>query len=1341
MKPAEKGVRDRRAKLVMDREALSRGISRAPYVDVRIGEDSTRALVDTGADWSLMDESMLSVGERHNLATSEAVGQGVGSEPIDIVGQVWKDVEAGGITIPEQRFIVVRNMVTNAILGADFWVRLGEMTVNFKDKVLRVEHLGLQLALFDTAEPQENRQRVGGETVGVVRLERDTQIPPYCEKMVIGQVDSRFNGCSMLIEPAWDDDRAYSVPYTLGKVCDGTVVFKVANASEKEVKLSRDEEIAWVTPNVGVLSPLKRSRERNKKGRVSAVGKVTIGENLQREQRSSLLNLLEGYEEVFYDGGELPLVRVGIEHNVRLKEDSGPIAFQPRRLSRESEKEVRKEIDELVVMGVIRPSNSPWAAPIVCARRQDGSLRLALDYRALNAASLPATLHPIPRIDDLMDRLAGAKYFAVLDAKCGYHQMPLNEKETEMTAFVVPWGHFEFSERTPFGLKGAGYSFQRFMSVILEECNFTDAICYLDDILVWGTTWEQFMGRLERVMEKVRLSGLALSAKKCSFGVDEVKYLGTIIKNGAMFIGKERVEQLRSLPTPGSVAELRRVLGAFAYVQRWLPGLADVNRPLYDLLKDHGQGMSFKWNSDCDDSFQKLKELVAEAVSLRIPKDELPFTLVTDASGTGVGAMLAQKENDVLIPVSFYHHAMTPAEMKYDTTEKELLAVVKACTKWRVYLDRPFDLITDHNALRWLNTLSTDDARSRRGRWIDFLQQFEINVIHKKGKSSIMSMADYLSRVSYDGDYIANIAPLKLKEYKLPEIVGGGFDVADLLKMQSNDQEIGKWIEGVGKGWIDVSPEERPNPYSRMYLDAEGLLRVKYNGGRKTVQHPHGKREMRRVVFPKALHDQACRLCHDTPLAGHMGIKRTWRRVRDAFWWEEMKEDVTKYVNNCERCGKNKHSTSKGQAPIQDTDVPVRSLDKIQVDFVGPFGVSTAHEYRYALQVQDVLSRYVTFIPTAKADANTAATAVFDEWVCKFGFPLTLQSDHGTHFTAEVFEAMCKLNGITHKMGSVGHAQSQGLVERQNQLLNQVRALCNNDIDKWPVAIYRVQHAHNIAPNETTKISPHEVMFGQAPRTPEAAAVMEESEKQSILGKIAAVEAEEERMVANNEMKGRLKSMLVEVCRDNILTHQKERKQNQEFKGVPYKVGDFVRLKLNSVQKNRLGGKKIAPRNSEPFMVIRVTRNWTYELVTFEGKDDPTTKVIVRHYNELVPCRMTFATEVQDSVDDCFWLKMETVTEATTATPGETAAPDANQPRVEKPSKKKKKEALPEKIPEARDTAPGARYPKRDRKPVQQIQMGWRGKSYETGPVHEGEEEYEDSSEYEDAADEESVLH
>ena len=1287
---APKGVaKNRRIKLSNDIDTLGEGISRAPYVDVVIEGKKARALVDTGADWSLLDADDLTDEEMKNLGTCDAAGQGVGREPINIVGEVWRDIVLGGTQIPKQRFIVVRNMVTKAILGADFWVRIGEMSLNFKDRKLKVDHLGIELQLYETDEQKQPEPKNGAEQR--VNLLQGVDIPPFSEKVITGRLKKGFNGCNMLIQPVSGEDNLCSVPYTVCRVQDDTVMFRVANVSDKTVRLTKDDQFAVATPKVEVLSQLNRARKKNTGEPV--LDKVTIGDGLTKQQRNEVETLLTKYQNVFYDGGELPLVKVEIEHKIRLKGDSGPIAFHPRRLSREAEKEVRQEVNELIRMGVIRPSNSPWAAPIVCARRQDGSLRLALDYRALNAASLPATLHPIPRIDDLMDRLSGAKYFAVLDAKCGYHQMPLCKEEAEMTAFVVPWAHFEFTERTPFGLKGAGYSFQRFMSVILGECNFLDAICYLDDVLVWRTTWKEFITRLGSVLRKISDSGLVLSAKKCSFGVEEVMYLGAVVKDGMLCIGEQRTEQLRALPIPGSVEELRKVLGAFAYVQRWLPGIAEVARPMYDLITKTGQ-KKFQWNKQCDEAFSRMKDLVANAVALRIPRDDLEFTVVTDASDTGTGAMLAQKEDGVLVPVSFYHHALTAAERKYDTTEKELLAVVLACKKWRIYLvDRAFNLITDHNALRWLNTLDAEDARGRRGRWFDFLQQFEINPVHKKGKSSVMSMADYLSRVTPDGGVKLGVAaPLKMKEYTLPVLVKEHFQVDRVRELQRGDVQIMRWITTVQKkDWDTV--KEKPSGHDRMFLDDEGILRVKYNGGKITKKYPFGKREMNRVVFPKSLCEEACTVCHDSPLAGHMGIRRTWQRVRDTFWWEDMKADVTDYVNNCERCGVNKHSTQKGEAPIQKTDIPVTALDKLQVDFVGPFGVSEAHEYRYALQIQDVLSRYVVFVPTIRNDAETAATTVFDEWVCKFGFPLMIQSDQGRHFTGQVFRRMCQLNGMDHVMGSAGHAQSQGQVERQNQLLNQVRALCDNKIDAWPSSIYRIQHAHNIAKNETTGISPHEVMFGQQPRAPEASMLMMENEREDTLGRVNAVEGDANQLQSGSSAKSRLKEMLVKVCRENIMAEQQKREDNQEVRGVPYKVGDLVRVRLNTVQRNKLGGKKIAPRNSKPYLIVKVTKDWTYTMVKIENRNNAEGKKLVRHYNEVIPCRL----KIPD-IGECYWIKIWSSKETT-----EKESNTQNKPVTRKVKKAAVEEEHPVEV----------RRSTRDRKPTKRLQLDWKSKKYQ----------------------------
>ena len=356
-----------------------------------------------------------------------------------------------------------------------------------------------------------------------------------------------------------------------------------------------------------------------------------------------------------------------------------------------------------------------------------------------------------------------------------------------MTAFVVPWGQYEWAERTPFGLHGAGFSFQRMMSAVLGESNFVEALCYLDDVLVWGETWEQHLRRLRSVLEKIREAGLALSPQKCQFGMKTVEYLGAVISNGRISMSEARVQQL-DLPLPRDVHELRRALGSFAYVQRWIPGVADTARPLYNALSKDGR-QKLHWTTEMTKAFSKLKQQVSNAVALYVPDFGKPFTLVTDASDVGTGAMLANKDGQHLKPVGFFHHALSQHERNYSTTEKELLAVVLAVKRFHVYLSNaPFELITDHQALRWLNSLDPFDERGRRGRWIDFLQQFHIRPVHRAGKHPDMTMADYLSRVGPTSDLVASVQS-ETRELE-PDLVSTGFIPDQMRDGQQMDPEI-----------------------------------------------------------------------------------------------------------------------------------------------------------------------------------------------------------------------------------------------------------------------------------------------------------------------------------------------------------------------------------------------------------------------------------------------------------------------------------------------------------------------------------------------------------------------
>ena len=1247
-----KGTMYRTKRIREQKRAVEEILNSAPYIDIEIvgRGQPVAALVDTGADWSLMDYSEMTREEKEALQEgSDMKGRGVSGEEIDIVGEVWRDISLGRMLVKEQRFVAVRGMTSSMILGADFWARVSPISIDFPRKRLVVCDGKIEVDIH-----AGHRMPVGPDNATPgnpeVRTAKGVSLPASSERFIACSCQGYEPGSILLFEPKCEEN-PWGVPYAVVRVSENgesTFRIKATNLSEYEQTITEGEILGTVC-RIQSLNPhgaTRRAQERAKVGTTRNLEKLHIGKTLSREQRLQLMDVLQRYSSVFYSGGPLPLVDIGIEHSIRLKTDTAPIAARPRRLSPEAEQEVRKEIEKLTDMGVIRQSSSPWAAPVVCARRADGNLRLALDYRRLNEASVPATLHPIPLIEDLLDRLGDAKFYSVLDAKSGYHQMPIPAKDSEVTAFVVPWGQYEWAERTPFGLKGAGYSFQRMMATILGSSNFVEALCYLDDILIWGDTWEVHLERLELVMGKVRGSGLALSPEKCKFGVDEVKYLGSVIKAGMVSISQQRVDDLRGLMVPTTVRELRRVLGAFSFVQRWLPGVADVAKPLNAGVKGKPY-MKLVWTEEMDKAFFRLKQLVADATALKIPNTKENFTLITDCSDQGAGAVLTQTENGMRVPVAYYHHTLTPAEQKYTTTDKELMAVVLAVKKFRVtYLTKKFSLITDHQAVRWLSGLNIHDEKGRRGRWVEFLQDYDMELIHRAGSSRELSMADYLSRAAHEkacaaitvgkgGDNEAehSTGNLNVVQDKEPtktwqELLSTSDIVAaqkrspaiqGMLKLlQAEEGEV----EGMQVDESVVSEVADIKVLDRMFVDGRGLLMITFNGGRRTERARFGVKAKNRIVLPRELISKVLKACHSEGLGGHMGIQRTWVRVRNTFYWRKMYQDVEDFVKGCELCQMNKHSTHPNVAPLQETDVPLSTIDHIQLDFLGPFPVANTHPFRYILQIQDILSRYVMFIPAVNDTADTAARLAMNHWVCTLGVPVKANTDRGTHFTGAVFEALCRLVGIRHDLGAPMHPESQGQCERQNQLMAQVRCVCENNVEEWPDAVYRVAFAHNAAESATTGIPPLELLLGQEARTPEFSWLQRKEPGKLLPARDNRTHAEQLLLEKENAI-----SRMICEARDRTKVAQLKRIEARRTRGDAYKLGDVVRIKLGAAEVLKRG-KKLARRYSACYKVIKVVAGgWTYELQTHGWKGRNKT----RHFNDLRGAKDLVGHEKADS--------------------------------------------------------------------------------------------------------------
>lgn len=388
---------------------------------------------------------------------------------------------------------------------------------------------------------------------------------------------------------------------------------------------------------------------------------------------------------------------------------------------------------------VIQPSSSAWSSPIVLVRKKDGQLRFCVDYRKLNSVT-KNDAHPLPRIDDTLDALKDAKMFSTLDLRSEYWQVPMNPVDRSKTAFVTQNGLYEFL-RVPFGLSTAPSTFQRMMEIVLSGLSFEMCLCYLDDVIIYSSNFDQHCERLNKVLSRFRQHHLRVKLSKCIFGAKQVKYLGHLISEQGVRPDPAKVEVVRDISTPTSVKAVRSFLGLASYYRRFIRGFSTLAAPLTHLTKKNAR---FQWTDDCETAFQTIKQLLCSAPVLSYPKFDREFILQTDASDVGLGAILSQQDDAGHERVVAYaSRALTAREQKYSATEKEAFAVVFGTKHFRVYLlGRKFQLITDHNSLRWLQSM---EPKGRLARWIMDLQEFQFDITHKSGR--LHTNADALSRL------------------------------------------------------------------------------------------------------------------------------------------------------------------------------------------------------------------------------------------------------------------------------------------------------------------------------------------------------------------------------------------------------------------------------------------------------------------------------------------------------------------------------------------------------------------------------------------------------------------
>jgi len=780
------------------------------------------------------------------------------------------------------------------------------------------------------------------------------------------------------------------------------------------------------------------------------------------------------------DYGRTPI----LQHRIDTDPYVTPIYQRARPVPLRCVEEVKREIDGMLRAGIVTPSQSEWSSPIVIVRKKDGGLRLCVDYRALNDVTVKDSF-PLPRINELLDRLHGARLFTSLDLQKGFHQIVMEESSRCKTAFAVPWGLFEY-QVMPFGVCNGPSTCQRLITLALQDCIGVDCVAFIDDILTYALDPDDMIVHLRRVFRKLRVANLKVKPQKCTFGRSAVDFLGHHVTADGITPMDSKLDAIYKACAPRTITELRAFLGLTNYYRDYIVHYATISDPLYVLLR---KGTPWFWEAEQDAAFQALKNAFRSAPLLAHPNDNDLFILDTDASLEGIGAVLSQVQQGKERVVCCGSRVLTPAERNYDTTRRELLAIVYFVNRFRHYLyGAQFVLRTDHAALRWL--FHTPEQSGQAMRWITKLADFHMLVVHRPGH--LHANADALSRrplLLVDGclSEAPTSAPVAvpiavvLAKYGQPPS-----DLAlDQLLDQSTDASLSRALQAViSNTWPDRAVLVTLPADFRAFAAQRALLHVHNN--RLWYRRPHLLNSTTPVdvlVVPRQARSSVIAECHDARASAHFAERKTLLALRQRFWWPGLRADVRLYCRLCETCQLCAKRVAPGHAPMQSFDAGA-PWEVVGMDFIGPMP-PTARRYRYILTIVDHFTRLTVLVPIRKQTTEATIDAVVDKWIAYYGVPRILHSDRGANFTSALMIAICERLGVQKTQTTAYRPQADGRVERTNRTVKEclTRLLREHSAD-WDQLLPQVAMAINSTIHESTGFSPFFLAHGVAMQLP-----------------------------------------------------------------------------------------------------------------------------------------------------------------------------------------------------------------------------------------------------------------
>ncbi|GJZ47106.1 reverse transcriptase domain-containing protein [Tanacetum coccineum] len=657
---------------------------------------------------------------------------------------------------------------------------------------------------------------------------------------------------------------------------------------------------------------------------------ITKDEDKSKEKRLEDVPVVQEFPEVFpEDLPGIPPTRQ-VEFRIDLVPGATLVARAPYRLAPSEMKELAEQLQELTDKGFIRPSSSPWGAPVLFVKKKDGSFRMCIDYRELNKLTVK-NRYPLPRIDDLFDQLQGSSIYSKIDLRSGYHQLRVREEDIPKTAFRTRYGHYEFQVMS-FGLTNAPAVFMDLMNRVCKPYLDKFVIVFIDDILIYSKSKKEHEEHLRQILKLLKKEELYAKFSKCEFWISRVQFLGHVIDCRGIHVDPAKIESIKDWASPKTPTEIRQFLGLAGYYRRFIEGFSKIAKSMTKLTQ---KGVKFDWGDKQEAAFQLLKQKLCSAPILALPEGSKDFIAYCDASKKGLGVVIMQREK----VISYASRQLKIHEKNYTIHDLELGAVVFALNIWRHYLYGTKCMVfTNHKSLQHI--LDQKELNIRQRRWLELLSDYDCEIRYHPGKANVV--ADALSRKERE--------PLRVRAL----VMTIGLDLPkQILKAQTEarkPENIKK--EDVGGILVENSKDPEKLRTEKLEPRADGTMCL---NGRSWLPC-YG--DLRTVIMHES---------HKSKYSIHPGSDKMYQDMKKLYWWPNMKANIATYVSKCLTCAKVKAEHQRPSGLLVQPEIPQWKWDNITMDFVTKLPKSS-QGYDTIWVIVDRLTKSAIFMPMRETD-------------------------------------------------------------------------------------------------------------------------------------------------------------------------------------------------------------------------------------------------------------------------------------------------------------------------------------------------------------------------------------